>query len=72
MIAHRMSLCQHPFYQIRAGIQIIAHHEEGGGRVVLLQGVQNRRRIAIFKAAVEGQIKFLFRRFFYVISVIFF
>ena len=71
VIAYRMSLCQHPFHQIRAGFQIMPHHKECGWGIVFFQGVQNRGRISIFKATVKGQINSFFFRFFYIIGVVF-
>ena len=37
---------------------------------MLFQSIQNRRRTAVFKAAVEGQVNPFFLCFFYVIGVI--
>lgn len=70
MIADNVPFLHHPFDQIRACLNVIAHHEESGFYVVLFQGIQNRGRIAVFIARVEGQIDYLTVRAAAVISVV--
>ena len=54
VVAHRVPLGRHPLDQIGAGLDVIAHHEEGGLDVVLFQRVQDGRGVTILIPSVEG------------------
>ena len=70
MISDDVAFVHHAPDEIRARLQIVAYDKEGGRSVMLFQSIQNRRRAAVFKAAVEGQVNPFFLCFFYVIGVI--
>ena len=56
VIAHNVPLFRHPFDQLRVALDVVAHQEEGGGSLVLLQNVQNLCGAAVFIPGVEGQV----------------
>ena len=60
VVAHGVPLGDHPPHQIRALPDVISHQEEGGGNLLLLQGVQNFGGAAVFVSGVKGQIQHLF------------
>ncbi len=63
VVAHRVPFLDHPFDQLRAGLEVVADQEETGLGIMCLQRVQNGRGVAVFKTRVKGQIdRFLFAR----------
>ena len=56
MVAHLMALGQDTFVELRVLPHIVAHHEEGGLGVKLLQCVENKGCSLRYGAVVEGQI----------------
>ena len=60
VIAHDVSLIDHALDNVRGGLDHMAHHEERGGGVVLFQSVQNGLGVAVFIAAVKGQVNDFF------------
>ena len=56
VVAHDVALLGHAPDDVRSGLHHVPHHEEGGGSVVLFQGVQDLLRIAVLIAAVEGEV----------------
>ncbi len=70
VISDRMSFRDHPFYKLRARFHIISYNKKSRRCAVFFESVQNRGRIAVFKPAVERQIKHLFLRVLRIKSVI--
>ena len=70
MIPHRVALLHHALYHVRSGLQKMSHHKESARRIVLFQGVQNRRRVSVFITAVKGEIDHLLVAASHKISVI--
>ena len=56
VVAHDVPLRRHAADDVRCRFDHIAHYEEGGGGIVLFQRVQNGFRVAVFIAAVKGQV----------------
>ena len=61
MVAYDVTLLDHAADDVWSRFHHVAYHEEGGGGVVFLQCVQNLFRVAVFVAAVKGQIDDLLR-----------
>ena len=56
VVAYDVSLRRHPADDVRGGFDHVAHHEEGRWSAVLFQRVQNGLGVAVFVAAVKGEI----------------
>ena len=70
VVANDVALCRHAADNVRSGLNHVAHHEEGRRGIVFFQGVQNGLRIAVFVAAVEGEVDDLLAGVPYVPSVV--
>ena len=71
VVAHDVAFGGHAADDVRCGLDHVAHHEEGGGDIVLFQRVQNLLRVAVLIAAVEGQVDDLLGCVPQVISIVF-
>ena len=69
VVAHDVPLVHHALHECGRGVDVIAHHEEAGGRVVFFERVQNGGRAAVFIARVKGQVDGLFARVAQIIGV---
>ena len=56
VVAHDVALLDHAADQIRVSLDHMPHHEKGGGSLMGLEHVQNLAGVAVFIAAVEGQV----------------
>ena len=55
VVADLMAFGQHPLHQAGMRLHVGADHEEGGGHVLVLQDVQDRRRPVRIGPVIEGQ-----------------
>ena len=62
MVADGMTLRDHALDQLRILLDIVADEEKRGRNVVLLQGIEDLLRAAVFIARIKGQVDDLFRR----------
>ena len=56
MVAYQMPLVYHTADKVRFGFQEVSDQKESGGRMMLVECVQNGWHIAVFKAGIKGQI----------------
>ena len=56
VVAYDVSLRRHPADDVRGGFDHVAHHEEGRRSTMLFQRIQNGLGVAVFVAAVKGEI----------------
>ena len=56
VVAYDVSLRRHPTDDVRGGFDHVAYHEESRRSAVLFQRVQNDLGVAVFVAAVKGEI----------------
>ena len=70
MVSYDMPFFMHTLNEIRTCGYKVADHEECSGRFMLLQGVEDRFRIAVLVTAVEGKVQYFFLRIFRIVSVI--
>ena len=62
VVGHDMPLCRHPSHQFGGGVDIMLHHEKGGGYPVLFQRIQNGGGASVFIPRVKGEIQGLLPR----------
>ena len=60
VVANDVPFVHHPPDQLRRGFQIVSHDEKARGHIVRLEGIENRRRVAVFEACIKGQVDHLF------------
>ena len=60
VVANDVPFVHHPPDQLRRGFQIVSHDEKARGRIVRLEGIENRCRVAVFEACIKGQVDHLF------------
>ena len=70
MVPYGVAFPDHLPDQVRACVQIIAHHEEGGRGAVLFQGFQDPGGVSVFISAVKGEIQDFFFGIFPIIGVV--
>ena len=70
VVAHDVALVRHALHKVGGGFDHVAHHEKGGVSVVLLQRVQDLGRVAVFIAAVKGEVNDFFRGVPHIIGVV--
>ena len=70
VVAHHVPLRHHAADQVRGGLDHVARHKEGRRGVVLFQRVQNGGGIAVFIAAVKGEVDHLLTGIAQVIGVV--
>ena len=70
VISDRMSFRDHPFYKLRTRFHIISYNKKSRRCAVFFESIQNRGSIAVFKPAIERQIKYFFLRVLRIKSVI--
>ena len=56
MVAYKMPVRHHLFYQLRCGFEIMPHHEKGRWHLMLFQGIENRLCVSVLKSGVKSQI----------------
>ena len=56
VVAYDVSLRRHAADDVRGGFDHVPHHEEGRRSAVLFQRVQNGLGVAVFVAAVKGEV----------------
>ena len=55
VIAYGMAVGEHLLYKVGTGGEKISYHKKGGRNLMLLQGLQNGWRVAVFVTGIEGE-----------------